>query len=322
MHQKKKPRIDILLATFNGEKYLDKQLQSIFNQSYRNFRVLVRDDGSTDGTGEIIQHFLQRDPSRIDLIRAESQSRSAKKNFSLIAEYSDAKYLMFCDQDDVWVEKKLEISLDAIMEIEGEFTEQLPILIHTDSSVIDSSNQIIHPSFFEYMKIDPGRTSLNHLVVQNVVTGNTVICNRALADLAFPIPDEALMHDWWLALVASALGIIRLINRPTLDYRQHGDNVVGARGYNIKHDIGKFLRIWRDESEIVRGYFIQAQELSNQFGDFLPPEKSIILDAFLSLMNSTLLEKNLKMLKFDFSKGNLLQTIGLHLAISKINFIG
>ena len=167
----------------------------------------------------------------------------ACRTFGELLEDSDADYMALCDQDDVWLPGRIAKPLERVRAVEREQGAATPILAHTDLAVVDENLDTIAPSFWAYRHLDPYRGSeLNRLLVQNVVTGCTTIINRALARLACPIPESIPMHDWWLALVASAFGRIETVPEATVLYRQHGNNSVGA----ICHDWRYVLRLTRE----------------------------------------------------------------------------
>lgn len=241
-------RIIILLATYNGENFIKAQLDSILNQNFKAFKLVVADDASIDKTRDILLSYKEKFKDRLELI-FNKKSLGVKKNFlKLLYTYLDeANYFMFCDQDDIWLENKISLSLKKIKEIEG--IEVIPSLVHTDLSICDSELNIIERSMNKKLKLDKIDTFAK-LLVENKVTGNTIIINRELAIKAFSpklpkdillefISNNIVMHDWYLALVAAYIGNIYFINKSLVLYRQHNKNVCGLEKNNIK-DI--FLR--------------------------------------------------------------------------------
>src|SRR6266540_3047829 len=123
-------RLDILMAVFNGGDYVAKQLDSIFEQTYQNWRLLVRDDGSSDGTVILLNQFINVHPDKIKLISTDNPNLGAFRNFSELISHSKADYIMFCDQDDVWLPRKIEISFQRMEELESSFGKDTPLLVH------------------------------------------------------------------------------------------------------------------------------------------------------------------------------------------------
>ena len=223
-----KPKIDILLPTYNGIRFVSAQLESIFCQTDVQLRVLARDDGSTDGTEKVLETWAKREPERF-LHIPSGERLGAKKAFAALVAQSNADYIAFSDQDDVWMPKKLAKLFDALRTLEISYPSARPILVHCDLKVANEKLEVISRSFWKHSAINPQGNSVEELVFENTVTGCACLFNRALANLAFPMPEQALMHDHWLALCASGLGKIGVVDETLVVYRQHSSNVVGAR---------------------------------------------------------------------------------------------
>lgn len=237
--------IAILLATYNGSKYLDEFLDSLRRQTRTDWTLYARDDGSTDATAEILQAAVGLD-ERIHVVNDARGNQGVVQNFARLVEHALADgctHAFFADQDDVWLNHKVECEFDHMQQLEQLHSNKTPILVHSDLMVTDSAMQPIHPSFIEYSGIynnvdHPLRT----LLVQNFVTGCTIVANRALLEASLPIPAAAVMHDWWLALCAASLGEIGFVAEPTIRYRQHADNQVGATGFSYWQAMMKRFR--------------------------------------------------------------------------------
>lgn len=232
-------KIAIILSTFNGEKYLQEQLDSILSQTYSNYIVVVRDDGSEDSTLELLAKFSQEHPGKFKLLSSVDSNQGASRSFSSLMEYVlhnkqelgiSSAYMMFADQDDVWVENKLERELELMWELELT-TDELPILIHSDLKVVSSDRKEIAPSFIRYQGLNENKNGFGQQLISNLVTGCTMLINEPLAKKACPIPAGAIMHDWWCALVASAFGKTGFVSEQLVEYRQHEDNTLGARAH-------------------------------------------------------------------------------------------
>jgi len=228
----KKP-IFILLGTYNGETYLSEQIESVREQTWQNWKLFIRDDGSDDGTNRLLNTYQQKD-SRIQRVVDNKGNLGTIGNYNelcRIALKNDADTIFFCDQDDVWLPDKVETHVQAIQDIESQNATDCPILVHSDLSVVDSHLKHIHKSFLAYHGVrNVYKEPLCTLLAQNYITACASAFNRALLKLATPIPEEALMHDWWMALCAAACGQIGFIEKPLTFYRQHSDNTIGAKG--------------------------------------------------------------------------------------------
>lgn len=222
--------ISILLATYNGSRFLQEQLNSLLVQTYQNFHVIIRDDGSTDSTLDIINTYVQRYPEKFCLLKDEIKHRGPRDGFMYMLKCVDSRYYMFCDQDDIWLPNKIELSLSKLQELEEKYPG-LPAMVHTDLIIVDEKLNTIYPSFFKWSKFNVDLNKRKCFVpFGNVFTGCTMIFNRALKNYAFPIPDEVLMHDQWLGLMAVNYGIVDNIKHGTIKYRQHGNNVCSTGG--------------------------------------------------------------------------------------------
>jgi len=226
--------LTILLATYNGEKYLQAQLDSLLSQTFTEFKVWVQDDASTDSTWDILTQYKQRHTNKFEIVKRKKNSGSAKENFlDMMANVQD-DYIMLCDQDDIWLPNKIELTMAKMRELEQKFPD-MPLLVHTDLQVVDKDLNVISLSFKILTKRNYSRMEFRHVLTLNNVSGCTVLYNKALARYLTVSPKHCVMHDWWLQLVAKAFGQIGHINDATLLYRQHGENACGAK------DVSKFL---------------------------------------------------------------------------------
>jgi hypothetical protein len=259
------PLVWILLPTWNGARFVGEQIASIQQQSIGDWRLLVRDDGSTDGIGDIIDRLAASDP-RIERLPDASANAGVIANVSELmtaALQRGARRVMLADQDDVWLPHKIANSL-ALLDQEQGADRDRPVLVHTDLTVVDEQLHEVAPSFLRYQRkrhepVDP----LGALLVTNFVTGCTTLFNDALLKLATPVPAEAPMHDWWLASCAAAAGTIRFHPGSTVLYRQHGANTLRHKGYlrqlNPAH--ASWRRAWDRGNAVHAGAVAQARIL-------------------------------------------------------------
>jgi glycosyltransferase involved in cell wall biosynthesis len=254
--------IDILLASYNGEKYIGKQIESVINQTNQDWFLYIKDDCSIDSTLDIVLEYERKYKDKIKVIKSDNPSGSAKNNFFSMLQYSENNYIMTCDQDDIWLPDKIELTYDKMKNIEKE-NPDIPILVHTDLKVVDENLGIINDSLFKMQNIDSNRDQLNHLLVQNIVTGCTVMVNRKLLDYIQRIPKNAIMHDWWMAIIASCFGKIFFIDEPTVLYRQHAQNNVGAKKVNSAEYIINILRNIENIKKSIKNTYLQSGELIN-----------------------------------------------------------
>lgn len=233
--------IYILLASYNGEKYITEQIKSLLGQTYQNWILWIHDDGSKDNTINIIKEYEKNFPSKIKFLDDGLKFGAAKQNFTHLLSSVDNNfdYVMFCDQDDIWLDNKIDITLNKMIEVEKNNPNK-SILIHTDLKVVDESLNIIAISYFMYQKIKPQWSKdFNISLVQNSVTGCTMMINKEAKKISLPISNNAIMHDWWILLkVLQYDGIVEYITKQTILYRQHTSNDIGAKGFSF----GKLLK--------------------------------------------------------------------------------
>ena len=264
MHDKK---VTILLAAYKGAAYVGAQIESILNQDCDDWFLILSDDG--EDTADVLDFYARSHPEKISHHRSGRRFGSAQKHFMyLIARLGgEAPYTMCADQDDVWHPDKVRRTLETMEAAEKEAGGQIPLLVHTDLRVVDGQLREIDPSFLHFSKLDGARLAFHQLLVQNVVTGCTMMLNRPLAALAARAEEEPhmLMHDWWIALIASALGRAVFLPEATMDYRQHGSNVVGAKNagslsYMASRLKGGYARKMRDDGIAQAKAFLRCYD--------------------------------------------------------------
>ncbi len=299
-------KISILLSTYNGEKYLKAQLDSLFSQSYKNFKLIARDDGSSDKTLEILKSY------DIELLPS-NENIGVKSSFETLLKYasenSDADYFMFCDQDDVWNQDKVKLTLQKMYEMEKLY-KNTPILVHTDLEVVDENLHTINPSFMKLQNLNEKKNRLNNLLIQNTITGCTVMINRDLAKLCLPMSSNAIVHDWWVGLVASYFGKIGYVDDSTIKYRQHTSNTIGAKGF----DIGFVLKSISKKVSLG-GNISQSKGFFQQFKNELDEDTIEMLEDFTALEQKSWWQKRTILLKYKLLKQGFIRNAGLFLKI-------
>jgi len=273
--------IAIMLAVYNGEGFLEQQLESIVLQDHQDWSLYVRDDGSHDESLAIVDKLSKKD-RRVHALADKKGNLGARDNFVSLMETmgrSSYQYIAFSDQDDVWQHKKLAIQLDAMRKMEHQFPGEA-LLVHSDMGVVDASLDMISSSFMDYQGIHhEDKQALQVLLVQNFSTGCTMLVNRKLLDIALPVPEEALMHDWWLALCAAVFGSIGFIDEPLLKYRQHGNNEVGAKHLSdfLNPMTGAWKQRWLDGQKNLFQSMKQAEALAERIRERDPHNSNLAL---------------------------------------------
>jgi len=305
-------RIDILLATYNSANFLAQTIDSVLQQDRRDWRLLICDGGSTDATLEIVDQYAKQQPEKISLIPSKGPL-SARENFSGLLDQSCSGYVMFCDHDDIWLSGKISQTWAAMKQAQQQYGSQTPLLVFTDQRVVDANCNIISNSSLKYQNLDPKRISLNHLLLQNVPSGCTMMMNRPLVDLCRPIPAQAAMHDHWVSLVAAAFGRVIFLDEPTMLYRQHDSNYYGAPKYGWGH----FYRRYKQGIDTARDrlcqYIDQAAAFYDRYAQSLQPQHRQMLSELSQWHQLSWLGRRRLLLKHRILKTGFRRNLGLFL---------
>ena len=297
--------LNVLIATYNGAEYLNTFIYSVLSQT-EQADIIIRDDGSCDGTAEIIHNY----GGRVRIITDNYGNVGVLENFNILMKGTDSRYIAFADQDDIWEADKLQVELDLMQHMEERYGSDTPILVHCDLAVCDSGGEVQGSSLWRFQGLKPHMKSFSHFLVQNNVTGCTVVINNALKEKAFPVPQEAVMHDWWLALVASAAGKIGYVQRPLVRYRQHGGNQVGA----VRDDVWGALRRLRaiDPRDSLRATQRQAKAFCDRFSGVAGMEDAVELAAIYSEIRAKgYPQRVMTLCRHGFWKQSFLRNLGL-----------
>jgi len=298
------------MATYNGERFLEEQLQSITDQTHAEWHLYIRDDGSTDNTVNIISTFIEKDASRITLIKDDLGGLGASGNFSELMKHSNAPYILFSDQDDIWERDKIKDQLNAIQTAED--GGRLPTYVFSDLTMINDDGAEIAASLWTKDSIDPSRISLNQLLVQNVPYGCATIVNRALLELALPVDERALLHDHWMAILAAAAGKITSLKKATIRHRIHDSNASRSQNPIRKERSQNATAILANKN--FNRYFgqlqMQAAAVKERLLERNIGEAScIVLDDFINLRDKKLLARKQLMIRRGFFKHSRLQSL-------------
>ncbi|NLL92365.1 MAG: glycosyltransferase family 2 protein [Ruminococcaceae bacterium] len=307
-------KISVLVATYNNEKHVGELLKSVSDNKFdgAEIEILIRDDCSSDSTYEKLEEFVSNNPGA-RIIDSAGVRLGAVGNFFRLLFESDADYFMFCDADDFWFADKVEKTFDLMLKIEDGGDK--PVLIHTDLSVADSELNIISDSLFKYEKLSPERKSLKNLIVQNNVTGCTVMINGQFKNYLTEIPEHAVMHDWWLALIAAAFGKIGILYEPTMLYRQHGKNQIGAYNAGNLLDSARRLSDRKRNKLIYESMFLQAESFAKTYRSLLTAEQYETVFLFGEMKKFKKLKKILTIFTKRYFKNSFLRNVGQIIAI-------
>ncbi len=264
--------IDILLSTYNGSRFIEAFIQSLAQQTYQDFRIVWRDDMSSDNTAELLTNACQR--NRIPLTIIESgKNLGVVRSFSTLLDHVQSDYACFADQDDIWLENKLERMLTVLQQLEGQRGKDTPLLLHSDLIVCDSALNVITPSLWNYQNISPERNGLRDLLVQNSVTGCATMFNRTMAEFSRDIPEQAICHDWFMALAASISDSVYFLPEPLIQYRQHGNNCIAAKKYGFRNWIHHLFSGRSALRKRIRATQLQAAAFAEKYQGILTEEQ-------------------------------------------------
>lgn len=291
-------KVNILMAAYNGEKFLAQQIESIQKQTFKEWNLLIRDDGSSDKTCDIIRNFTAKD-SRIRFINEnEHHNLGVIKSFFTLVNYEVADFYFFSDQDDVWLPEKLSVSLEAAQHKASD----VPLLVYTDLKVVNQELNILQDSMIRAQSHHANTTLLPELT-ENTVTGGTMMINHALAEKWFT-PNDILMHDWFLALLAASLGEIIYLDLPTQLYRQHDNNVLGARTMDKRFKILRegpksiFTRYWK----LIHDSQKQASLIVDKYGDIMTANDLELIKCFIKIDKQPFMTRLRWLWKYGYSK--------------------
>ena len=294
-------KVNILMSTYNGQQFLAEQIRSIQEQSYTDWTLFIRDDGSSDNTKEILKDFERQD-SRIHLIDSDkSDNLGVIKSFHKLVNHDRADYYFFSDQDDVWLPNKLELSLKEAQNYLADF----PLMVYMDLKVVNQDLKIMTESMVKSQS-HHANTELVQELTENTVTGGVAMINHALAEM-WQETDDILMHDWYLALLASAFGNLVFIDQPGELYRQHSDNVLGAR------TLSKRFRKWIRPHILFAVYWDLIKNSQKQARHLLqmPLSQSNreLIEAFVTIMDKPMLERFRILRKYGLRKNKAFHTL-------------
>jgi len=279
--------VTVLMSTYNGEKYLREQLDSIIGQQGVDVRIVIRDDGSTDNTLQILNEYEEK----YDFITIENDGRNlkpCKSFFKLICEHTDSEYFALSDQDDIWDKDKL---YTAILMLE-KFDPEKPVMYFSNLRIVDENNKFYRNSH----NIRRDMKNKYRTLIETAATGCTIVYNKQLAKIASKVrPNTFSMHDTWIYMTCAFFGNVVYDFEPHINYRQHGNNVVGTsltkrRFPKIKNEVNRFF------NRNLQPRFDNAVEFLREFGTELPEED---LEKVLEIVNYKRTRQSRKQLMND-----------------------
>lgn len=283
--------IDIILPTYNGEKYLKQQIDSILKQTYKNIKIIISDDASKDSTPEILKQYKEKD-DRIEIYLQE-KNMGVVKNIEFLLKKVKNPYYMLCDQDDYWLPEKVEKSIETLKRENVD-------MVFGDLEVVDENLNTMYESFNDYMlltrkiKKNINDNKLNYLY--NCVTGCTIIAKKETIKNILPIPNNTkyLIHDHWIGIMVSLNGKVAYMPEKYIKYRQHDNNQVGT--VKISHQFEKLQQVREHFIEVKIGIFETYVKNNKKF----PEDMQKLNEKSLEYFKMVKEKKN-----FNFKKWNI-----------------
>ncbi len=286
--------VDILMATYNGGRYLRNQLLSLQQQTYEDWTLFVRDDGSTDNTVSILHRFAEFD-QRIKIIEDSSQQLGPGRNFMGLTKYSNADYICFCDQDDIWFEKKIELLLDFS---KNNFQKDIPCLAYSDAYGYSDAEGIITANSVSRSHAQNLR---EFLFINGGYQGCSMIFNKRLCIMAARYrADYCFLHDDVVSLLAHCFGRVYFLPKKLMLWRQHESNVTG----NLL-DIRSYLKraLNRNLCVLSKKHYIEKESFYNAYKNDLDYDARRLFEAYLDFPKKSLLKRIILITQNGFSVG-------------------
>lgn len=308
----KRMSIDIIMGSYNGEKYIREQIDSILGNTYTEWKLMIYDDGSVDNTEVVGKEYAKRFSGKIFFEKNEN-NLGVVKNFLYGAGKSSADYIMFCDQDDIWLDNKIGDTLKYIKSMEKRYGKEIPLCVFSDARVVDQELGVISESFFSSNKLDAYKTDIAHLMMENKLLGCTVMFNRSLKDKLTQIPENVKMHDWWIGLICASFGHIGFLDKSTMLYRQHGTNVIGNQSFR-KYFLNRISSIKKQKLSLKENE-LQAEEFYSIYKEELSDNKKILVKKFSKLGRMNWIKRRVVIIKNGYLKTGIIRNAGVLLLI-------
>ena len=269
----KPDQVTVLMSTYNGSQFLQQQLNSLYEQTYANVKILVRDDGSTDTTRDMLASEQLR--GAIEQLEGYNNVGSTRSFFALLRHAARTKttYVTFCDQDDVWQANKIERAVSILSSV-----SDCPALYCSRLEIVNEQLQALE------LSVKPRKIGFGNALVENIALGCTMVLNRKAIDLLChqPLPSQVYIHDWWCYLVIACFGEVIFDNNALIKYRQHSGNAIGVATNHIailKQKLARLLsgRLWISEQAVV---FLEL------FADRLPPSQRLLVELLIKAKSS------------------------------------
>ena len=289
--------VDILLSVYNGEQFLQELLDSIATQTYNSWRLIIRNDSSTDGSQSIINKFKKQNMDKILLVSNNSNiNLGPALSYGKLLSASNSKYIMFCDQDDVWLPEKIETMINAMKKLEKKYSTNSNLLVYSDMKVCSENLQIISDSFYKHNKGLSTQNTLKNILFNNNIAGCCMLINNNLKDFSLPFDDNIIMHDWWINLCVNIDGHSQFIPEQLLLYRQHKKNFYGA--LNKKNIVLKYFKIAQYKNNL-KNMIQQLNSLYERYKKNMQTEDIKIISQLAHISNKNFFIRKFLIFKYS-----------------------
>lgn len=310
--------VKIVMCTYNGAEYIEEQLKSINNNSLTDWELFIADDNSTDDTLSIVRKFKSKQEQPVHIV-SNNKRMGVALNFLNMAcqvgrEMAEEDYLMFCDQDDVWDDDKIEITCREMERLTQCYGSKIPLLVCGDVRVVNENLELIASSFHRMNHYNIKKLDLPHLMMENKIQGCTTMINKTLIDMMVQLPRKVCMHDGWCGFIAAVFGRISYLDKTTMMYRQHNKNISGSVCFwdDVKSKFGKLSQ----QKQIVFNTTPQIREFIDIYKDRgIDPYTLLMAEAFASLEEQGFWMKRYNIIRFGMWKSGVLRNLGLMLLI-------
>lgn len=301
---------EVVLATYNGEGFIEEFLQSLLDQSYADFSILVRDDLSTDRTPDILRDWQPRFEGRMRIVSDGTSTGSAKGNFARLMAETSAERILFADQDDVWTSDHVSTIVNLLRDEEEQCGRECPVFAFTDLVPVDRDLVTLADSYFRYKRIDPNSSQiLSKTIVCVPMLGCAAGINRALLELAVPVPiDRVTGHDWWALLLAAAAGKVVYSENRTVHYRLHGSN----SSSQMQTSVNVYLSKTGKAARVRRGLDLrreQARAVRDRLDPIRHSDAIKVLQRFEDVVTSGPISRRIGLLKGNYLYSDPLRNI-------------
>ncbi len=281
-------KVSVALCTFNGAKYLEKQLKSILDQTYPIYEIIIVDDCSTDETLDILHQYAQL-YSHIQIFQ-NSENLGSNLSFKKVIDITEGTYIALCDQDDIWFPGKIASQMKQLSNLSPVELEK-PLVIYHDSVLIDEFDHQVAKSFMQNRGLYPSRANFKDLLITNWITGCTCLINQRMKyEMQKSDMQNIMMHDYLIALIAYGFGTQIFIDEALMYYRSHSNSVTDKDKVTWRYRIADF---WKRSSsgQYLMPAILQSKAFLKTYRDKLPTRPIRTLEKLTNLEKKTIISK-------------------------------